>query len=60
MQGVKAGVAYSFADFCVANITYFNAWNLRKDLIGGQATGGQKIASMNEVGIVQVDLNVKF
>ena len=60
MQGIKSGVAYSFTDFCVGAVTYYNAWNLRSDLIGGQATGGQKIASMNNVGIIQVDLNVKF
>ena len=60
MQGIKSGVAYNFTDFCVGAITYYNAWNLRKDLVGGQATGGQKVASMNEVGILQVDLNVKF
>jgi hypothetical protein len=60
MQGVKTGVAYNFTDFCVGAITYFDAWNLRKDLVGGQATGGQKIASMNGVQILQIDLNVKF
>jgi len=60
MQGVKTGVAYNFTDFCVGAVTYFNAWNLRSDLQGGQATGGQKVASTNAVQIVQVDLNVKF
>ena len=60
MQGVKTGAAYNFTDFCVGAITYYNAWNLRNDLVGGQATAGQKIASMNAVQIVQVDLNVKF
>jgi len=60
MQGIKTGVSYSFTDFCVGSVTYFNAWNLRKDLMGGQATSGQKIASMNAVEILQIDLSVKF
>jgi hypothetical protein len=60
MQGVKTGLAYNFTDFCVGAVTYYSAWNLRDDLIGGQATGGQKIASMNGVQILQLDLNVKF
>ena len=60
MQGVKTGVAYNFTDFCVGAVTYYDAWNLRSDLVGGQATGGQKIAGMNGVQILQLDLNVKF
>ena len=60
MQGVKTGVAYNFTDFCVASVTYYDAWNLRKDIIGGQATSGQKIASLNSTQTVQVDLSVKF
>ncbi|MEI6560618.1 MAG: putative porin [Verrucomicrobiota bacterium] len=60
MQGIKSGVAYNFTDFCVGAITYYNAWNLRKDLIGGQASSGNSIANMNGVSILQVDLNVKF
>ncbi len=60
MQGVKSGVAYNFTDFCVGALTYYRAWNLRGDLVGGQATGGQKVANMSDVGMVQVDLNVKF
>lgn len=58
-QGIKTGVAYNLADFCVGAVTYFNAWNLR-DIVGGQATSGQKIANVNGVQILQVDLNVKF
>lgn len=60
MQGVKTGLAYNITDFCVVGVTYFNAWNLRKDLVGGQATGGEKIAALNSTQTVQLDLNVKF
>ncbi|XHR28998.1 MAG: putative porin [Chthoniobacteraceae bacterium] len=60
MQGIKVGLNYNFADAVVAGITYYDAWNLRSDLAGGQTTAGQKIAAVNSVQIVQVDLNIKF
>ncbi|MDB6152704.1 MAG: hypothetical protein JWL90_1157 [Chthoniobacteraceae bacterium] len=59
-QGIKAGVAYNFTDFCVFGVTYMHAWNLRGDLTGGEATGGNAIADANAVQVLQVDLNVKF
>lgn len=60
MQGIKVGAAYNLTDACVAGITYYDAWNLRSDLNAAQTTAGQKIASVNSVQIVQVDLNIKF
>ncbi|MCX6967792.1 MAG: putative porin [Verrucomicrobia bacterium] len=60
MQGIKTGLAYNFTDFFVGAITYYDAWNLRNDLVGGEATGGQKIANMNAVQVFQLDLNLKF
>jgi len=60
MQGIKTGVAYSLTDFCVAAVTYYDGWNLRGDLVGGQATTGEKIANMNSVQVFQLDLNLKF
>ena len=60
MQGIKSGVAYNFTDYCVGAVTYYSAWNLRKDLVGGQATSGNNIANMNGVSILQLDVNVKF
>jgi hypothetical protein len=54
MQGIKVGVNYNIADAVVAGITYYDAWNLRSDLV--QST----VASVNSVQIVQVDLNIKF
>ena len=60
MQGVKVGVNYNLADFCVASVTYYDAWNLRNNVYGGQATGGNVIANANSVQLVQVDLSLKF
>ena len=59
MQGIKVGAAYNLTDFCIGAITYYDAWNLR-NITGGDATGGQKVASMNAVQVFQVDLNIKF
>jgi len=59
-QGVKVGVNYNLTEFCIGSVTYFDAWNLRSDLYGGQATNGNSIASVNSVQIFQLDLNLKF
>ena len=59
-RGFKVGLAYNFTDFCVGNITYMHAWNLRDDLFGGEATGGNAIADSNAIQVFQVDLNLKF
>jgi len=60
MAGWKAAIAYSFTNAVVLQLTGYTADNLRKDLIGGQATGGAKLADANSVQVFQVDLNVKF
>lgn len=63
MQGIKTGVAYNLTDACVLALTYFDAWNLRKDLVGGQAnttSGTQNLANYNTVRIIQADINLKF
>ncbi len=60
LRGWKGGVAYNFTDAVVGSLTYYQADNLRKDLYGGQATGGAGIADLNNHRILQVDLNVKF
>ncbi|RYD84531.1 MAG: hypothetical protein EOP84_05265 [Verrucomicrobiaceae bacterium] len=59
-RGFKLGLAYNLTDFAVLGVTYFQAFDLRDDLIGGQATRGNAIADSNEVQVFQVDLNVKF
>jgi hypothetical protein len=60
MQGVKFGLAYNLTDSCVAALTYYGAWSLRKDLTGGEATSGAQLGNAKQVSVVQVDLNLKF
>jgi hypothetical protein len=59
-RGFKLGLNYNFTDFAVGTITYANAWNVRGDLFGGQATGGNAVADANSHQLLQVDLTVKF
>ena len=60
VQGWKISLAYNLTNAAVFQATWFGADNLRKDLIGGQATGGAKIADSNNVQLVTLDLNVKL
>lgn len=60
MKGWKAALTYNFTDAVTGALTGSIAENLRKNLIGGQATGGAKLADANAVQVFQVDLNVKF
>lgn len=59
-RGFKFGLSYNLTDFAVGTVTYMYAWNLRDDLVGGQATGGNAIADGNNIQVLQVDLSVKF
>lgn len=59
-RGFKFSLAYNFTDFAVGTLTYQYAWNLRQDLVGGQATGGAAIADANDVSIFQFDFSLKF
>jgi hypothetical protein len=59
-RGIKLGLAYNFTDFAIGAITYYHAWNLRNNLIGGEATGDNAIADSNTVRLLQVDFSVKF
>ena len=59
-QGYKLNLAYNISDFAVAAVSWFDAWNLRDDLFGGQATGGAKLGNANSVQVLQVDFNLKF
>lgn len=59
-RGFKLGLAYNFADFAIGGITYYHGWNLRDNLIGGEATGGNAIADSNAVQVLQLDIAVKF
>ncbi|MDD5350992.1 MAG: putative porin [Chthoniobacteraceae bacterium] len=60
LRGWKASLGYNFTDAVVAQVSYCAADNLRSNLIGGQATGGAKLADANSVQVFQFDLNVKF
>jgi hypothetical protein len=59
-RGLKLGLAYNFTDFAVGAITYYHGWNLRENLIGGEATGGNAIGDANTSRVLQVDVTVKF
>jgi hypothetical protein len=59
-QGIKAGLSYNFTDSLTGGVTYMYAWNLRKNLIQGEATNDQKIADGNNIQVLQVDLMLKF
>jgi hypothetical protein len=59
-RGFKVGLAYNLTDFAIGAVTYMHAWNLRDDLTGGEATGGNAIADSNAIQVLQVDFNVKF
>lgn len=60
VRGFKVSAAYNFTDWLSAAVSYARAWNLKDNLIGGQATGGSGIADINTVDVFQVDLNWKF
>lgn len=59
-RGVKLSLAYSPTSYTEARVTYMYAWNLRDNLFGGEATGGNAIGDANNVQVLQVDLGVKF
>jgi hypothetical protein len=59
-RGLHVGLNYNFTDFAIGSITYYHAWNLRNNLIGGEATGDNAIGDSNTVRLLQVDLTVKF
>jgi Putative porin len=59
-RGIRLGLAYNFTDFAIGAVTYYHAWNIRDNLIGGEATGGNAIGDANTVRGLQVDLTLKF
>ena len=60
VQGVEIGAAYNFTNSVVGAVTYYDAWNLRQGITGGEATGGAQLANGKAVQVLQVDMNVKF
>lgn len=59
-RGIKLGLAYNVTDFATFGVTYYQAWNLDKNLVGGEATGGNGIADSNVIRTLMVDFMVKF
>jgi hypothetical protein len=59
-RGFKTSLAYNFTDFAIGALTWQYAWNLRDNLVGGQATSGAAIADSNDISILQVDFTLKF
>ncbi|SRR5581483_4240489 len=60
IRAIRTGLTYNLTDWLTGSLTYSHAWNLKKNVIGGEATGGAAIADLNDVDVVQVDLNWKF
>ena len=59
-RGVKTVVSYNFTDFAVGSVTYMWSNNIRKNLVGGEATTDNAIANGNAASVLFVDLSVKF
>jgi len=59
-RGFKFGLAYNLTDFAIGTVTYMYAWNLRDDLVGGEATGDNSVADGNNIQVLQVDFTLKF
>jgi hypothetical protein len=59
-RGVKLAASYNFTDFANVTVTYVWAENLRRDLTGGELTGGNVIGNANQWNVLLLDFNVKF
>ncbi|HEV7403693.1 MAG TPA: putative porin [Chthoniobacteraceae bacterium] len=59
-HGYKLSLAYNLADFAEFRASWSQAWNIRHDLVQGQATKGNAIADANEAEVLMLDLTVKF
>jgi hypothetical protein len=59
-RGIKLQVRYNFTDFVHGTVSYYHAWNIRNNLIGGEATGGNAIGDSNTIRVLQADLTVEF
>ena len=59
-RGLKLQARYNFTDFAFGTVTYYHGWNLRENLIGGEATGGNAIGDTNTTRVLQADITVEF
>jgi hypothetical protein len=60
MRGFRLRGEYNFTDFLSAGFQYTYGWNLRQNLIGGEATGGNAVADTNDIHTAIFDLQLKF
>ncbi|MEQ1862319.1 MAG: putative porin [Chthoniobacteraceae bacterium] len=60
LRGFTATGLYNINDFLTVGLLYSYGWNIRQDLSGGEATGGNSIANTNDVHTAIFDLQIKF
>jgi len=60
IRAITGCAIYNITDSLSARVMYSHGWNLKNNLIGGEATGGAAIANLNSVDVVQFDLGLKF
>lgn len=59
-RGFRVKGEYNFTDFLSAGFQYSYGWNLRQDLYGGEATGGNAVADANDIHTAIFDVQIKF
>ena len=47
MRGFRVGLNYNLSSAAVLSLNYYGAWNIDRNLIGGEATGDNAIANAN-------------
>ncbi len=60
VRGFRLKGEYNFTDFLSAGFMYSYGWNLRQDLSGGEATGGNAVANTNDIHTAIFDVQIKF
>lgn len=60
LRGFATTGQYNITDFLTIGFLYSYGWNLRQDLIGGEATFGNAVANTNDVHTAIIDLMIKF
>jgi hypothetical protein len=60
LRGFTATGLYNITDYLTVGFLYSYGWNLRQDLVGGEATFGNAIANTNDVHTAIFDLQIKF
>lgn len=60
VRGFRVKGDYNFTDNLSAGFMYSYGWNLRQELYGGQATGGNAVADTNDIHTAIFDVMIKF